>query len=127
VTFSPDGRLLVSNGVGKGVKVWNLDAGREILTLKACGGCLGFSPDGRLLASTSWYGTTVWVSEESPEERAERWSAEDQQQADVCEPKGQWFAAAFYLKRLAQQKPHDSDLHARYLNAQGKMGAKPKE
>jgi WD40 repeat protein len=54
LTFSPDGRLLVSAGhsfQGKGIHVWDAARGKLILTLPAGGGPLAFSADGRMMAS----------------------------------------------------------------------------
>ncbi len=55
VTFSPDGKRLVSAG-SRLVRIWNLAGAREKQTLFGHSGGipgLAFSPDGRLLASTS--------------------------------------------------------------------------
>ncbi len=61
-TFSPDGRrLATAGGAGQGspkgaVKLWDIAAYRELLTLSADGQFfldLRFSPDGNILAATS--------------------------------------------------------------------------
>src|SRR5262245_25014816 len=75
VTFSPDGRRLASaagphklfdvnlsfddNHPGE-IKLWDLTAGQELLTLKGHAGCVrgvSFSPNGKVLASGSADGT----------------------------------------------------------------------
>jgi WD40 repeat protein len=51
VTFSPDGKRLVSASEDGTLKVWELTSGQELLTLPAGGKAsqCGFSPDGRQL------------------------------------------------------------------------------
>ena len=66
VCFSPDGKLLAAIG-GDTVKVWDLATRKEIVTLKDIrAGRIAFSPNGKLLATTSskepsrLYDTTTW-------------------------------------------------------------------
>jgi tricorn protease-like protein len=65
VSFSPDGKFLVSGGDDKTVKVWAVGSWREVATLKGHGGyvySVSFSPDGKFLASGSGDATVkVWA------------------------------------------------------------------
>jgi hypothetical protein len=52
--YSPDGRRLASSGLDGAVRLWEADTGQEVLRLEAPehpGGTIGFSPDGRWLAT----------------------------------------------------------------------------
>jgi WD40 repeat protein len=54
LSFSPDGKRLASGSYDAVVKVWDVEAGRELHVLKGHKlrmGCVAFSPDGRLIAS----------------------------------------------------------------------------
>src|SRR5262249_13071828 len=56
LTFSPDGRRLVSGGFDRRIKLWEPTSGEEILTLMGQNDCINgvaFSPDGLRLASVS--------------------------------------------------------------------------
>jgi len=53
LTFSPDGRALVSASADKGTHVWDVANGRELLALSLCGQSFAFSPDGRILAAAA--------------------------------------------------------------------------
>jgi hypothetical protein len=56
VAFSPVGDRLASGSFDNTVKVWDLNSGQEVRTLKGHAGCIlsvAFSPDGRRLASAS--------------------------------------------------------------------------
>jgi WD40 repeat protein len=49
VSFSPDGRILAS--AGSGVKFWELDTRKQILSLDDATGVVAFSPDGKMLVT----------------------------------------------------------------------------
>jgi RNA polymerase sigma factor (sigma-70 family) len=59
--FSPDGKLLASDGHfnrwGDGtIHLWNVSTGKEVRQLPGVAGCLDFSPDSRSLAATDAFG-----------------------------------------------------------------------
>ena len=63
VTFSPDGKLLVSGGDDKAVRVCDAAIGKEQEVLEHADTvyAVAFSPDGKRLASASWDKTVkVW-------------------------------------------------------------------
>jgi WD40 repeat protein len=64
VAFSPDGRTLVTGGEQYTVKLWEVQTGRELATLRGHGGdiyTVAFSPDGRWIASAGEDSTVkVW-------------------------------------------------------------------
>ncbi len=54
MAFSPDGRVLATAGYDRLLKLWDVEAGKEVRVLRDHSDSvygLGFSPDGRLLAS----------------------------------------------------------------------------
>ena len=56
VAVSPDGRLIVSGGSDKTVRIWDVDTGEEVKTLYGHTGSVlsvGFSPDNRRIVSCS--------------------------------------------------------------------------
>jgi WD40 repeat protein len=59
VSFSPDGKRIVSGSFDKTVKVWDAQTSQETLTLKGHSDLVrsvSFSPDGKLIASASGSG-----------------------------------------------------------------------
>ena len=64
VAFSPDGKFLATACQDRTVKIWDIEAGREIRTLVGHTGpvtCVAFSPDGKRLVSGSYDKTIrVW-------------------------------------------------------------------
>jgi WD40 repeat protein/beta-lactamase regulating signal transducer with metallopeptidase domain len=56
LAYSPDGRALVARGPDRSVRVWDVDAGKEVSQLKGHEGrveTLAFAPDGKTFASGS--------------------------------------------------------------------------
>jgi WD40 repeat protein len=64
VTFTPDGRTLVSGGQDRTVRLWDIAAGQELCSFRGHQGfisCLSVSPDGNTIASGSADTTTlIW-------------------------------------------------------------------
>ena len=57
VAFSPDSKMLASGGFDDAIKLWNVDTGQNIATLKGHGGfvsSVAFSPDSKMLAAGLW-------------------------------------------------------------------------
>jgi predicted NACHT family NTPase len=71
VSFSPDGRRIVSCSYDKTLKVWDAETGQEMLTLEGHSSLVmsvSFSPDGRRIASGSIDNTLkVWDAETGQE------------------------------------------------------------
>jgi WD40 repeat protein/tetratricopeptide (TPR) repeat protein len=67
ISFSPDGKTLASGGSDNTIKLWNVETGENILTLKGHEqevNSVSFSPNGEILASGSWDNTIkLWSLE----------------------------------------------------------------
>ena len=72
VTFSPDGKLLVSTGQDALARVWTVEDGKLWKTLEGHKSVIphaAFSPDGKRLATASWDSSIMlWdLNEDAPE------------------------------------------------------------
>jgi WD40 repeat protein len=140
LAFSPDGRLLAAGDRDR-VKVWEVQTGQELLTLRGApprtvdGGFnppLAWSPDGRRLAAGNWLGDiSVWDATERPAAAPAklRGTAEDfpyvwhLEEAEAAVAAGQGAAARFHLERLRGREPPDSHMRLRRAALLARSGA----
>ena len=89
VSFSPDGRLVVSGSGDKTVRVWESTTGKEVarMTHEARVSAVSFSPDGRLVVSGSG-DKTVRVWESTTGKEVARMTHEDSVSAVSFSPDG---------------------------------------
>jgi tetratricopeptide (TPR) repeat protein len=123
VAYSPDGTRLATASSDKTVKVWDATSGAETATLRGHTDAVmavAYSPDGTRLAAASYNGTVkVWDARIGPggydpwaedlyrrTALAPAWHAHDARDA---ERRGDWFAAAFHRRRLAQLRPDEPE------------------
>ncbi|HXY36545.1 MAG TPA: hypothetical protein VEI07_20075, partial [Planctomycetaceae bacterium] len=78
VSFSPDGKRIVTGGNDNLLKIWDAETGQETLTLRAHTAlvqCVAWSPDGARIASSSTDGTIrLWEASDKygkPTEQAQ--------------------------------------------------------
>lgn len=77
LAFAPSGQILISGGPD-GIKVWNAQTWEVLLTLDNAGGALGFSPDGKLLATSG------------PNQVVKLWSTDKYKLAQTLPDAGGW-------------------------------------
>lgn len=58
VIFSPNGKTLASSSWDSTIRLWDVESGKELRTIRNSADALAFSPDGKILASAG-YGYTV--------------------------------------------------------------------
>lgn len=84
LTFSPDGKSLITGNLGGEIAIWNL-ATQKVLTFHKCESdvnSLAFSPDGRFLAAGCKDGT-VWVWGDGGREKGRKLRAHNQEVSAV--------------------------------------------
>jgi hypothetical protein len=62
ITFSPDGQLLAGEQIGSAINIWQVSDGSLLSTIQSdVTENLAFSPDGQLLAASSWSDDAIFV------------------------------------------------------------------
>jgi Flp pilus assembly protein TadD len=140
LTFSADSRLLAAADRDR-AKVWEVQTGQELLTLRGApprpvdGGFnvpLAWSPDGRRLAAANWLGNiSVWDATERSADAAPgmRGTAVDfpylwhLEEAKAALTADQGEAARFHLERLSGREPPDSEVGLRSAILFARSGA----
>jgi tetratricopeptide (TPR) repeat protein len=136
LSFSSDGKRLASAGGDRCVKLWDVTAGHEVITLRSNTNAsrVLFSPDGRLLTLTHSSILNVWDCEgeryetaqaraDAARERGLAWHRAAAQEAErlarvwrvpkEAEAKRQSFTAAFHLSQLIEAQPDQWNLYGR--------------
>jgi tetratricopeptide (TPR) repeat protein/uncharacterized protein YjiK len=97
IAISPDGRLLATGFLYEGIRIWEVDTGLPVQTLKghaASVNSIAFSPDGLLLASASRdRSIKLWDPHSGAEVRELR-GHDGEVSAITFSPDGQWLASA---------------------------------
>ncbi len=97
IAISPDGRWLATGFLYEGIRIWEVDTGQPVQTLKghaATVNSIAFSPDSLLLASASRdRSIKLWDAQSGAEVRELR-GHDGEVSAVAFSPDGQWLASA---------------------------------
>ncbi|MCI0485504.1 MAG: hypothetical protein L0229_02780 [Blastocatellia bacterium] len=97
IAFSPDGRLVASGFVSEGIKVWEVDTGRKLQSLKGHASSVNsvaFSPDSLRLASGSRDRTIKLWDIAAGQEIRTLGGHDGEVRAVTFSPDGRWLASA---------------------------------
>jgi len=103
VAFSPDGRLLASGFLNGGIKVWEVETGLNVLTLKghlASVNSVVFSPNGQWLASGSRDRNIKLWDVETGQVALTMDGHDSEVRAVTFSPDGQWLASGSHDKTV---------------------------
>jgi WD40 repeat protein len=99
ISYSPDGKLIASGCDDHSVRVWDADAGIQLLTLSGHAGkvsCVSFSPAGEILASASHdQSVKLWDAKTGSERKTLYGHASPITSMEFSEPVFKWIIGAW--------------------------------